>query len=184
MFTRAFARADLPLRHSEGFNPHPRLSIVLPRPVGVASKDELLIVELERPTTTHAAQQQLAEQLPRGVQILDVIELHDRDRRVPTAATYQIPVNEDEADAARAAINSFEASETWNVTRVSAKRGDKQIDLRVFVTDLSLNDSAVVWRQEISQDGTARVGEVLDAIQLPQQTHLHLVVRSKVEYAT
>lgn len=184
MFKRAFARAELPLRHSEGFNPHPRLSVVLPRPVGVASKDELLIVELENPTTTESAQRQLAEQLPRGVQIFSVSELHDRDRRTPVAATYELTITEAEANDARAAIESFEAGETWKVERASAKRGRKSIDLRVFITDITLNGDVVTWRQSISQDGTARVGEVLDALQLPQRTHLHLVVRSSVEYAS
>ncbi|GAF87148.1 unnamed protein product, partial [marine sediment metagenome] len=38
LFARSLARAALPVRFSEGFNPHPRLSIPLPRPVGVASQ--------------------------------------------------------------------------------------------------------------------------------------------------
>ncbi|HPF41121.1 MAG TPA: TIGR03936 family radical SAM-associated protein [Phycisphaerae bacterium] len=184
MFKRAFARADLALRHSEGFNPHPRISIVLPRPVGVASKDELLIVELESATTTEAVQQRLAEQLPRGLQLLGVSELHDRDRRTPVVATYQLSVSEKEAGDARAAIAGFEAGEAWRVERASTKRGTKSIDLRAFIIDMTLNDDNVVWRQSISQDGTARVGEVLDALRLPQQDHLHLVTRTNVEYAS
>lgn len=184
MFKRAFARAELPLRHSEGFNPHPRISVVLPRPVGVASNDELLIVELESPTTKETAQSQLAEQLPRGVQLLEVSELHDRDRRVPVTATYEVPIVDMDVSDVSAAIKSFEASETFYVERVSSKRGSKQIDVRTFVTDVSMTDNAVNWRQSTSQDGTARVGEVLDALRVPSRTHLHLAVRMHVEYAT
>ena len=43
---RACVRAAVPVRYSEGFNPHPRLSLPLPRPVGVESEDELLVVRL------------------------------------------------------------------------------------------------------------------------------------------
>ena len=43
---RAFARADIELVHSEGFNPHPYLSVALPLPVGVESVCELLDVRL------------------------------------------------------------------------------------------------------------------------------------------
>ena len=171
------------MRHSEGFNPHPRVSIVLPRPVGVASKDEMLIVELESPTTTESVQRQLAEQLPPGIQLLDVSELHDRDRRVPVSATYEVPIVEVDAKDVSAAIESFEASETFCVERVSAKRGSRQIDVRTFVDEVRMSDDAVIWRQSISQDGTARVGEVLDALHVPSRTHLHLVVRALVEYA-
>src|SRR3990172_12981655 len=45
LFRRALARADLPVRFSEGFNPHPRIMIPLPRPVGIASRAEGLVVE-------------------------------------------------------------------------------------------------------------------------------------------
>lgn len=47
LFERAAVRAQLPLRWSGGFNPRPRLSLPLPRPVGVAGEDELLVLELE-----------------------------------------------------------------------------------------------------------------------------------------
>ena len=30
-FQRAFARAKIPIKHTEGFNPHPFVSIALPR---------------------------------------------------------------------------------------------------------------------------------------------------------
>ena len=48
VFQRALARASLPVRYSEGFNPHPRLSLPLPRPVGVASEAEIIIVEFDQ----------------------------------------------------------------------------------------------------------------------------------------
>ncbi|MDR1298878.1 MAG: TIGR03936 family radical SAM-associated protein [Oscillospiraceae bacterium] len=45
--TRAFARADVPLRHTEGFNPHPRVSLALPLPVGQESVCELMDFETD-----------------------------------------------------------------------------------------------------------------------------------------
>ncbi|MBQ3404665.1 MAG: DUF2344 domain-containing protein [Oscillospiraceae bacterium] len=43
---RAFARADILLRHSEGFNPHPLISVALPLSVGQESVCELMDFEL------------------------------------------------------------------------------------------------------------------------------------------
>jgi len=43
---RACARAGVPVKHTMGFNPHPRLSLPLPRSVGVESDDELLVLWL------------------------------------------------------------------------------------------------------------------------------------------
>ena len=42
VFARSFARARLPLRYTEGFNPHAYLSVALPLPVGFQSVCERL----------------------------------------------------------------------------------------------------------------------------------------------
>ncbi len=47
LFQRAFQRAGLVLRHSQGFNPRPIVSIALPLSLGMESRCELLDFELE-----------------------------------------------------------------------------------------------------------------------------------------
>lgn len=47
LFQRAFQRAKLPLKHTQGFNPRPSVSIALPLSVGVESRCELLDFELD-----------------------------------------------------------------------------------------------------------------------------------------
>ena len=42
LFERACVRAGIKLVYSQGFNPHPKLSLPLPRTVGVESDDDLL----------------------------------------------------------------------------------------------------------------------------------------------
>ena len=46
-FQRVFPRAELHLKHSNGFHPHPIISIVLPLPVGQESVRELLEISSE-----------------------------------------------------------------------------------------------------------------------------------------
>ncbi len=46
VFQRAFRRAGLRVKHTQGFNPHAFVSIALPLPVGTASRCELLEFEL------------------------------------------------------------------------------------------------------------------------------------------
>ena len=46
LFQRAFKRAELPLTHTQGYNPRPSVSIALPLSVGVESCCELLEYEL------------------------------------------------------------------------------------------------------------------------------------------
>ena len=47
LFQRAFKRAGLNLKHSQGYNPRPLVSIALPLSVGVESDCEILDFELE-----------------------------------------------------------------------------------------------------------------------------------------
>lgn len=47
IFQRAFKRAGLLLKHTQGFNPRPSVSIALPLSVGVESRCELLDFDLE-----------------------------------------------------------------------------------------------------------------------------------------
>ena len=47
VFQRAFKRAGLPLKHTQGFNPRPSVSIALPMSVGVESVCELLDFDLD-----------------------------------------------------------------------------------------------------------------------------------------
>ena len=47
LFQRAFKRANLPLKHTQGYNPRPSVSIALPLSVGVDSVCELLDFELD-----------------------------------------------------------------------------------------------------------------------------------------
>ena len=41
-FQRAFSRAGIQIKHTEGFNPHPFVSIALPLSVGYSSQCEIL----------------------------------------------------------------------------------------------------------------------------------------------
>lgn len=47
LFQRAFKRAGLPLKHSQGFNPRPYVAVALPLSVGVESCCELLDFDLD-----------------------------------------------------------------------------------------------------------------------------------------
>lgn len=75
LFQRAFQRAGLPLKHTQGYNPRPSVSIALPLSVGVESRCELLDFDLEgqnvEPTQIR---DRLNAALISGVRVLDVYE--------------------------------------------------------------------------------------------------------------
>lgn len=71
---RAFLRAELPLRYSEGFNPHAILSIVLPLSVGTASVCELMDFRLREDVDLAGMPERLTRVLPEGIRVTQVWE--------------------------------------------------------------------------------------------------------------
>jgi radical SAM-linked protein len=75
VFQRSFKRAGLLLKHTQGFNPRPSVSIALPLSVGIESACELLDFELDGQTV---ANDELVERLNAalvdGVKVLNVYD--------------------------------------------------------------------------------------------------------------
>ncbi|MCI8423922.1 MAG: DUF2344 domain-containing protein [Lawsonibacter sp.] len=66
-FQRAFARAGIPIRHTEGFHPHPFISIALPLSVGFSSQCEILEFGLLEGTPAEAVPERLTAAMPEGI---------------------------------------------------------------------------------------------------------------------
>lgn len=66
-FQRAFARAKIPIKHTEGFNPHPFVSIALPLSVGYSSQCEILEFGLLEGTSHEEVPARLTAAMPEGI---------------------------------------------------------------------------------------------------------------------
>lgn len=71
---RAFPRTELEIRHSQGYHPHPIISIVLPLPVGQSSDCELLDFEVTQTTDGSGIAEKLNTGMPCGLRVLDCYE--------------------------------------------------------------------------------------------------------------
>lgn len=120
IFKRACVRAGIKIQHSQGFNPRPRLSLPLPRPVGIESDDDLLCLRIYKctgepvlcsSTATEDVQEQksiselctliktkLSEQLPEGVELLSVEVPEAKTIPQPHCITYILAVRPEYAD--------------------------------------------------------------------------------------
>lgn len=73
LFQRAFKRAALPLKHTQGFSPRPFVAIALPLSVGVESRCELLDFDLEDcDASFDEIKNRLNAVLVEGVRVLEV----------------------------------------------------------------------------------------------------------------
>ncbi len=75
LWERTFRRAQITLAYSEGFSPHPRISLAAPLAVGVTSQAELMDVFLVKMVSPHWFAGVVSHQLPAGLGILGVFHI-------------------------------------------------------------------------------------------------------------
>jgi len=72
LFMRALRRADLPVKITEGFSPHPKLSIKRALKLGIESDSEEASVVLKEEIIPEEFRQRLQKQFPQGIEIKNV----------------------------------------------------------------------------------------------------------------
>ena len=75
---RVFSRAGVELKYSEGFNPHAKISIILPLSVGTASLCEYMDFSLTADRDLGALPGQLDPYMPEGIRALEAYEAPGR----------------------------------------------------------------------------------------------------------
>ena len=73
-FQRVFPRTALEIKHTQGYHPHPILSIVLPLSVGQSSECELLDFEVTQDCDGTGIAEKLNEGMPCGIRVLNCYE--------------------------------------------------------------------------------------------------------------
>ena len=185
VFARALARAGVAVRHSEGFNPRPRLSLPLPRSVGVEADDELLCVLVrDQPSEVGMIEESLSAQLPAGIELLSVRLSRARAAR-PTSAEYFVPVKREcLAEELRDRVGELMGAESIVVRRRADARGRsfKDVDVRGYVRSMEVGDEGVSVECEIASAGSIRVEEILEILGLDAGKLAHPVRRTRVRW--
>ena len=162
LFERAFRRTGLPLRMTEGYNPHPVLSFPTALGLGIESMDEILEFELSSWTAPRQIEKLLGAQLPEGVAVVSSEAFDRRDRSRVDFVEYQAECpGQGEGLAER--LRAFLALKECPVERVSDK-GSKTVEIRQYVLAADCEGERVFLRLRVTDQGTAKPEEVLRAV--------------------
>lgn len=139
-FERAVRRAGLPIGHSSGFTPHPKISYANASPTGAASEAEYLEIGLTRECDPDQVRAALDEALPDGFDVIAVAPspggaLAD----LLQASNWLISLPGVSVEDARRAVEVFLGSEEVLVERMM-KRGLRTFDTRAAVLALDVNE--------------------------------------------
>ena len=133
---RGFFRAGYALKYSEGFNPHPLISIALPLSVGTASECELMDFRLKEDVDLAELPTRLTAALPEGIEILEAYEFTRKAAELKWLRVRGV-FEYDERDAALMceALQDFYARESIVITK-KTKRGMGETDIRPAIREI------------------------------------------------
>lgn len=161
MFERALRRTGLPLRMTEGYNPHPILSFPTALGLGIESLDEVLEFELGAWTAPRQIEAALGSQLPEGVRVLSCETFDRKARSHVDFVEFEIDVP-GQGEKLAEGIAAFLALKECPIERVSDK-GSKTVEIRRYVLALENEGERVFLRIRVTDQGTAKPEEVLRA---------------------
>ncbi len=173
VWQRAFRRAGVVLAYSEGFNPHPRISLASPLALGITAEAELMDVYTVQAMSSHAFTAMVAPELPVGLSISQVFPM---PLEAPTLqaqirfAEFEVRVHVNDPELVKQKVASLLACETfpWQHQRDT---GIKSYDLRKLVDNLwlvSFEDGVAVLGMKLRCDseGAGRPEQVVKALGL------------------
>lgn len=162
--TRAFLRAEIRLKYSEGFNPHPNISIALPLSVGCESLCEIMDFKLAENVPAEEILSKLQHQLPEGIEAIDVYE---SERKVKELKWLKISgvleYDERNCDEMVDKLSEFFNKESIVITK-KTKRGMGESDIKPAIKEISFE----------SVDGNVKLNAVISA-QEPTLNPEHIV---------
>ncbi|MBA7629737.1 hypothetical protein ES703_37241 [subsurface metagenome] len=180
LWQRALHRAEIPLAYTEGFSPHPRISLAAPLAVGITSQAELMDVFCSQWVSPHFFSNALSQQLPAGIEIQQVYSVAPTMPSLQSQvgyAEYEVELEtEKDQPGIKAALASLLAVEQlpWHHERDT---GTRNYDLRALIDDLWLIDwrrgsCAVGMRLRCDSSGSGRPEQVAAALGFSHPTSI------------
>jgi len=186
LWQRALHRARIPLAYSEGFSPHPRISLAAPLPVGVTSQAELMDISTTKWVSPHFFTGAVSQQLPSGIEILQVHQIALNQPSLQSQVRYaeykvEVETEKEPKEIESALISLLSAKHLpWQHQRDT---GPRSYDLRALIDDLRLIDwhrpyCTVGMRLRCDSSGSGRPEQVTTALGFTH--HPQLIHRTKL----
>jgi radical SAM-linked protein len=144
-FGRALRRAKLPVKFSEGFNPHIVMSFASPLSVGIGTEGDYLEVRFEKDCAGEEIINRMNAVLPKDIRILSAGRLEEGAPKLMAqnhSAEYELVFEGD----MEAAAQKFLKAESF----LTHDRKGKEIDIRPLVLDLAAKKNVLKARLENS----------------------------------
>ena len=148
VLARAFRRAGLPVRMTEGFNPHPRFSLPSPLSLGIEGLDEILELELVEELPPDDVARKLQCEMPQGISVHRAERLGSPQKARVDSVTYRLMGEVDPA--------AFENRDAV----FKPERNGREFDVLPYVRRIERIDGGIECEVVVTNAGTAKPAEL------------------------
>lgn len=162
---RALRRSGLPLRYSQGFNPHILLTFAAPLSVGMPGQREIMEVPIEGEMTGEAFMEKLSKALPPDLPCLSVRpveDTHPAPMALLTAALYEARLDDVPPDLEET-VKAYLAQKEIPAIR-KTKSGEKPCDLKPMIHLLRANGNTLTMTLALSEKATCKPDLLLSSL--------------------
>lgn len=157
---RAMRRAELPLKYTEGFNPHPHIVFALPLSVGVEGYNELYETALTEDMSAEEFLDRMKKVMPKGLEVTEVVKADSNKFADISSAIYKVtPENLPDEKI----ISDF-LSKQEILMEKKTKKGIKTVDIRKDIFEIILKDGNVLMRLSAGNTANLKPMAVMDLL--------------------
>lgn len=161
LFKRAFKKSGLHLEHSQGFNPHPKMTFAQPLSLGYTSVGELLEIDTKDDFKTDELVKKLGDVMPQGISILDCKILDEKTKGVAgkiTEAEYEISIVDTNLEIDK--IEKFISQKEIIAYKKQKKKKElKAVNIKPMIRDYDLKqcDNKMIMTTKIDCGSTSNL---------------------------
>ena len=173
LFQRTLFQNKVDVKFSEGFNPHPRMSIAYPLPLGIESNSEYMEIYLNSEVDLDNFVNKMNERLPIGIKIVEA--KYDDDESISNkvkSVVYAFKLLNTFYDKNKDIDLAKELDKINDMDIVEIERKRKKGKRRIFVKEnakdylnrLELKEDAIYAYIKMSEQGSLKPALVLDIL--------------------
>ncbi|WP_024620506.1 TIGR03936 family radical SAM-associated protein [Metaclostridioides mangenotii] len=143
---RAFRRAEINLSHSQGYNPHPKMSYGNALALGTESQGEYVDIEIEDDLTINEFLERISKKLPAGIEFMKAMEIDSQTPSLSSIIDYgeyifsidlERPLSK---EYVKGKIVEFMNQEEIMITKKNKKGKMVDVDIRPLIKSFDLID--------------------------------------------
>ena len=168
MFQRIFRIADVDVTFSQGFNPHPKMSIAHPLPVGVTSNEEYLDIQVDSKPDYEELVNRINNAMPHDIKIIRAWEPIE-PMNLLCLSKYTVNFSlEKKIDYFQDYINALKKKEDIVIAK-KTKKGTSNVDIKPWIKSFDVISSdginfTINMLLSTGEQANLKASSVLDAL--------------------